>query len=819
MPSFPATPRRPLRLLASALLLASLATAAAATPSLAAYDATITGTPGLLSYWQLDETSGTTAADATGAAPGTYSSTAGLGIDGPSGIPGSRGIAPTSSTVGVPGAYPFTGTAPYTLEAWVKIAQSQSGYNFIIDREVTSPTRSGYTFGVTAGTTNPANAPFCERFSNGAQQGIAGSAGLRPGVWYHLACTFDGTNLTLHINGRPDRTRTAGSIPDSSSVPLRIGANTFNTGARVQGTVDNVAIYSRALSTSELVSHTLAGQVYKDEVRGAPGLRSHYALDALSTSQPDLGPANATASLTGTTATKGSPPLTRGGDASVTLTGDGPLATTAQQMGNPGSMELWFRPQGLQTAWLWYGSTSTTGDGGGPEQETGIRLTSGGRLQLWSTGQTNSLVDLGTYEPGESHQLAVSISGNIWRVFVDGAQVYGSTLTSQTFTGYLARTSYGALFDGSAAFTGQLDDISTYSVALSTGDVADHWALGRDQTAPETTITSGPAAASVQSATTATVDASASEPLLSAPGYRCSLDGEPATPCTLPIAYSGLADGPHTVAIAARDAAGNLDSTPATRSFTVDTTPPTVSVDSAPAASVTGRSATITFTLDDPAGAAECRLDGGSWAPCTSPVTLADLPLGDRTFEVRAADALGNTGTARSVRWSIAAPPAPLVEGSTPKPTSPAPTTATPKTWTSPLVQIGTAQLFGLSVPASSADRATFSFQTNKRTKVQIRAWCRASVTDCPPRRRALRDDDDAATARLVFVSSMLVVAHRGENAIRLDRLLPRGLAAGRYVISVRLVRTRRGKVVTSSPVIGRPIQLVAPLASGARSR
>ncbi len=836
MPLFPAVSRRTLRTLAGAVAL--IGTLSCTSPALASYDATITGTPGLLSFWKLDETSGTVGADATGAFPGTYSSNAGLAVSGAPGIPGSRGIAPVATTLGVPSAHPFTGTAPYTLEAWVKPSSAQSSYNFIIDREVSSPSRSGYTFGITPGTTSPANALFCERWSNGTQRGLSSSVGLTIGVWYHVACTFDGTNLTLAINGQINRTTTAGAIPDSSAVPLRIGGNANSTGSRIQGTVDNVAVYSRALSAAELSSHAVAGQTYKDEIRGAPGLRSHYALDALSSSQPDLGPANVTASLSGTTASFGSQPLTSGGDASVTLRGDGPLNAPALQMSNPGSTELWFRPQSLQTAWLWYGSTTTTGDGGGPEQETGIRVTAGGRLQLWSTGPTPSYVDLGSYAPGESHQLVISISGSIWRIFVDGAQVYASTLATQNFTSYLARTSYGALFDGSAAFTGQLDDISTYSLALSASDVADHWALGRDQAAPETTITSGPPESSVQSATTATLDGSASESLLSSPGFRCSLDGAPATACTLPVTYSGLADGPHTVAIAARDAAGNVDSTPATRSFTVDTTapvvtidsgpsgptttatatfqlsvndpaatlscridggtaaactspvslsgladgpheiaitatdaagnrgstvtrswtvdttPPAVSVDSAPAASVTGRSATIRFTLDDPAGAAECRLDGGSWAPCTSPVTLSDLPLGDRTFEVRAADAAGNTGAARRVQWAIAAAPAPLVEGTTPKPTTPTPT---PKTWTSPLVQIGTAQLFGLSVPASSADRATFSFQTNKRTKVQIRAWCRASVTDCPPRRRALRDDDDAATARLVFVSSMLV--------------------------------------------------------------
>ena len=52
------------------------------------------------------------------------------------------------------------------------------------------------------------------------------------------------------------------------------------------------------------------------------------------------------------------------------------------------------------------------------------------------------------------------------------------------------------------------------------------------------------------------------------------LDGEGFSPCLTPKAYTNLSDGPHTFEVRATDSVGNTDPTPATRTFTVDTTPP-----------------------------------------------------------------------------------------------------------------------------------------------------------------------------------------------------------------------------------------------------
>lgn len=88
-----------------------------------------------------------------------------------------------------------------------------------------------------------------------------------------------------------------------------------------------------------------------------------------------------------------------------------------------------------------------------------------------------------------------------------------------------------------------------------------------DTTPPNTTITAGAAAGATITNTSATFSFAGTAGETSK--LQCSLDRAAFTACTSPKTFTGLKNGAHEVRFRAVDAAGNVDPSPAARSFTV----------------------------------------------------------------------------------------------------------------------------------------------------------------------------------------------------------------------------------------------------------
>jgi hypothetical protein len=147
-------------------------------------------------------------------------------------------------------------------------------------------------------------------------------------------------------------------------------------------------------------------------------------------------------------------------------------------------------------------------------------------------------------------------------------------------------------------------------------------------------------------------------------GALCKLDNAPFAPCGSPVAYDNLADGPHTFAVAATDAAGNTGQD--SYNWTVETKAPAAAVSSGPAALSNSRSATFAFSADEPSSF-QCQLDGGSFLPCSSPSSYQGLGDGAHTFAVKAIDAAGNASTSSAYGWRIDATAPATTLGSRPR--------------------------------------------------------------------------------------------------------------------------------------------------------
>jgi hypothetical protein len=121
-----------------------------------------------------------------------------------------------------------------------------------------------------------------------------------------------------------------------------------------------------------------------------------------------------------------------------------------------------------------------------------------------------------------------------------------------------------------APYTGLNEGPHTVTVrgtdaASNQGTDTHSWTV--DTGPPETAIDSGPPAASAESS--AAFAFSSDE---AGSTFECRLDSADAAawqPCASPKSYSGLSQGPHTFDVRATDAAGNVDTSPASSTWTV----------------------------------------------------------------------------------------------------------------------------------------------------------------------------------------------------------------------------------------------------------
>jgi hypothetical protein len=213
----------------------------------------LTDTP--TAYWRLGEASGTTAADEKATYPGTYANTPTLAQAGALNGDADTSVSFDGTAVEyVSRAYNAAlNPAQFTVEAWAKPNGGGAG-NW---RGV-----AGTWYDNGAGTIRGygiwlSNAGAWLAATNGSS--VTGPAATM-NTWTHLAMTYDGTAIRLYVNGSLAASQATGYTANTSG-PFVIGA--FNYPARPSGgwddeyygQIDEVALYSTALSATRIQAH------------------------------------------------------------------------------------------------------------------------------------------------------------------------------------------------------------------------------------------------------------------------------------------------------------------------------------------------------------------------------------------------------------------------------------------------------------------------------------------------------------------------------------------------------------------------------------
>ena len=206
---------------------------------------------GAVGYWPLEDTAGT-ASDASGHGnDGQVRGTVVTGQPGPLAGEPSRSMSLAGGYIDVPSSPTLNLTGPYTLEAWVY--PRESGDQGVLEK-YDRPANNGYLLRLGA-----RNRPEAMNLSDTlSTTGPAQKPVLQWG-WRHLVSVFDGSTLTVYLDGEPLKTVPMTRAPSRGEASLKIGARGDDAGNRFVGWMADVAVYDRALSSAQIAAHHIKG--------------------------------------------------------------------------------------------------------------------------------------------------------------------------------------------------------------------------------------------------------------------------------------------------------------------------------------------------------------------------------------------------------------------------------------------------------------------------------------------------------------------------------------------------------------------------------
>jgi hypothetical protein len=153
-----------------------------------------------------------------------------------------------SSWVTVPNAASLSLTTGMTISAWVRPTSAMQNEPTILMKQASG--NLTYALYANSGDGTP-NAWFV---SNGDWVSVFAAPGHSAplNTWTHIAATFDGATLRIFHNGQLSASQASAGAIDVASGVLRIGGNSVWSNEGFPGVIDEVRIYNRALSATEI---------------------------------------------------------------------------------------------------------------------------------------------------------------------------------------------------------------------------------------------------------------------------------------------------------------------------------------------------------------------------------------------------------------------------------------------------------------------------------------------------------------------------------------------------------------------------------------
>ncbi len=217
---------------------------------------------GMVSYWKMEETSGTVLDDAFGNNNATTDVP--LGSDA-NGRVGNAVILSGTNTVDIASAsgFNFPANSGFTIEFWVKFSDVSFGMydHIVIGRG--DPYVSGVYWAIGA-EHNTGKIFFDLRDANGNFQSLISTSSYSNGAWHHVVAVREPHKNILYVDGAPVASVTYDYPSNfSSSDYISVGYLLRSSVPEYQfaGSLDELAIYNRGLSQLEITDHNSKGNL------------------------------------------------------------------------------------------------------------------------------------------------------------------------------------------------------------------------------------------------------------------------------------------------------------------------------------------------------------------------------------------------------------------------------------------------------------------------------------------------------------------------------------------------------------------------------
>jgi hypothetical protein len=166
------------------------------------------------------------------------------------------GLALNGSTqyVQIPSSSSDSQTGTMAIEAWVNLT------NYTNNNEILSKTTGSGTTNNTFELRTQASTGDLQFLGyDTALRTITSSSAVPTGGWHQVAVSKTGTTVTLYIDGAPVGSGSVGTTTSNSNNMLIGARNDLSSSTFFTGSIDEVRLYSRSLSTAEVAGDYAAG--------------------------------------------------------------------------------------------------------------------------------------------------------------------------------------------------------------------------------------------------------------------------------------------------------------------------------------------------------------------------------------------------------------------------------------------------------------------------------------------------------------------------------------------------------------------------------